>query len=279
MDPLPKVSIVVQTWDPKLKRYLDLTIRSLRNLDYPQELLEIIVVGKPSYMPQYPGVRTVEPGLGDQYFASQGYNYGFAQASKDSKYIWSLNDDVIVTRSSLRSLVHDLADNFAIMNGTSPCDMETAYLLSFSIVKDGLNYVFASRSYLYEELEPFFPELLNAQSNYPQGLIISDKLCMFATLIPRKVYEAIGGFCEEFRGGPDDLDYCNRLLARRGALLTSLSVVIWHFSSVTITSSYPAERWLYNIDLFKRKWGKWPYYVTEERYAAKVAQAEKDRLK
>jgi GT2 family glycosyltransferase len=96
---------------------------------------------------------------------------------------------------------------------------------------------------------------------------------MYATLIPRRVYEKIGGFDTNFRGGPDDIDYCNRVVAAGGLLLCSLHVLTWHFGSVTIAESYPPDRWIFNIDYFKSKWGHFPVFVNQERYDAMKVRA------
>lgn len=271
---LPKVSIVIQAWSPKQKPYLDLCIRSIKNLDYPQELLEVIIIGKPSYLPEYPGCRTVDYGK-EQYYASEGYNLGFSLTDPESKYIYSINDDVCLTRDNLKLLVHDLGDNFAIITGISPCDNNCSYNYQFSVMKGETKYEFAHdrQNYRLEDVTQIIPEMLNASSHYPWGLTYVPFICMYATLIPRRVYEKIGGFDTNFRGGPDDIDYCNRVVAAGGLLLCSLHVLTWHFGSVTIAESYPPDRWIFNIDYFKSKWGHFPVFVNQERYDAMKVRA------
>lgn len=269
-----RVSIIIQTWLPENRKYLDLCIRSIRNLDYPQDLLEIIIVARPSYMPEYPGCRTVEPGLGDQYFASSGYNFGYSISDPRSKYIFSINDDVCLTRNSLRFMVEDLGDNFALMTGIAPSEQNASYFYRFPVIRDNTEYIFDKQNYRYEDCAHLHEEMLNAPSYYPWGITIVPFICMFATLIPRKVYEKIGGFDEGFRGGPDDIDYSNRVLAEGGVLLTALHSLIWHFGSVTITHTCPAERWIYNMDYFRKKWGKFPPFVDQKRYDAVLAQTK-----
>jgi len=268
-------------WSPKQRRYLDLCLRSLAQLDYPPELLEVIVVAPPSYLSELPpsegNVRFLDPGLGEHFMASAGYNVGYAAASPDSKYILTLNDDVALTRSSLRKLVttaESLSTPLSAVNATSPCDRGLTCFLDFAVLKDGTRYVLQEQNYRIEDCEHILPEMLTAESQYPWGLIMQPHLCMYATLISRALYEKIGGFDEGFLGGPDDIDFSWRATEAGAILMMDLSAVIWHFGSVTITSSYPPRRWLRNIDYFRSKWGKLPPFVTPSHYEANRKAAE-----
>jgi GT2 family glycosyltransferase len=260
-------------WDPKQARYLDYCIRSIRNLDYPKDRLEVLIVGRDSYLPKYTGVKTINPGLGDQFFASEGYNVGVSQTSGD--LVLTANDDVAFTRRSLSLLVESLGPNPAIITGISNCENGLSYHKQIHVRSKGQIINFPSTNYRYEETLAYHDDMLNADSIYPPGLLIEPYLCMFATLIPRTLWDKLDGFDTGLKGGPDDIDFCYRAQAEKHLCLVAEHALIWHFGSVSIETSYPADRWVLNMDYFRNKWGRFPPYVDQARYDRMKEAAEK----
>ncbi len=257
-----KVSIIVTTWLEKNKHYLDLVIQSIKRLDYDQSLLDITVVGKKSYKPVYQGVNTVAPDS-DDFGNAEGLNFGVLHASADSDYYLLLNDDVILTKSSLLNMVEASRGN-CIVNPISPCDNGLQYALHFGFWKDGNTYSVQSQFTRYDDLKEYIPELMAAQSGYPTGQIKMDHLCMFATLIPKKAWQTIGPLEEKFKTGPDDIDYSKRAKACNIPMVITLDAVVWHFGGVTSSETLTNQKRIDNALAYKAKWGELPEYVTEE---------------
>lgn len=263
-----KVSIILTTFLPKSKRYLDLAIRSIENLDYPKELIEVILVGKKSYQPHYVdrpfNIRTVAPDT-DEFYNAFGLNYGFTHADPESQYLFIMNDDACFTRDSLRLMVECAGDHKVFVQPLSPCDNHRLYSLAMGYMKNGTLKQLNDRHYVYEQLENDIPEMLNAQSFYPPGILRNEFHCMFATLIPMQAYRDIGPWDDKFKTGQDDLDYSLRGSQKGYQCITALNALIWHFGGVSVnTGTLTPELRKSNLAYFKEKWGGYPPGVTQE---------------
>lgn len=257
----PKVSIVVTTYVPENKAYLDAAMDSIANLDYDN--FETILVAKPSYMPTYANVKTVSPDK-TQFYCTEGMNFGVRSTDPASKYLLLLNDDVILTRNSLAEFVRMCGDHEMILNPISPCDNYFKYGLFFGYERDGKLEELKERFYRMEFFGKSVSSLKNAHSIYPPGVLFQDFLCMFATFVPRKVWEKVGPLDDSFRGGPDDIDYSYRARNANVRLGVVLSSLIWHFGGVSAdkTVDWPLRKW--NAKHFYEKWGHPPPGVTME---------------
>lgn len=261
-----KVSIIVTTYLEKTKPYLDLCIESIRNLNYPKENLEVILVGKESYQPTYEGVRTIF--TKDDRHTAEGINAGLKVISPESEYILYINDDVILTKNCLSRMIEAVGDEGIMANAISPCDNYLTYTLIMGFHDKNGDYVALSdRFYEYEHLKDHFQEMMNAESIYPMGTMLQAYLCMYATLIPRKVFDKVGLFDENFKTGQCDLDYCIRAQREGFKTITVLNALIWHFGGRTSSHTLNTKIRRDNILYFKEKWGFLPPGITEEMLA------------
>lgn len=226
---LPRISIIVTTYLEKTKPCLDLCMRSIGELNYPKELLEVILVGRRGYAPTYPGVSTVIPPE-ESFGNPRGLNFGIECASEESQYFFILNDDVLLTNDCLLNMIK-VAQPDLIINPI--------------------------------ELQPVSGNITPASSR-THGLVGQDHLCMFATLIPRLVYEKIGGFDERFKTGQDDIDYSWRAKQANVYLVLCLNSLVWHFGGTSANTTISNKMRVENVEYFKSKWGKLPPYVGEQ---------------
>lgn len=248
------VSIIVITWDPKNKKFLDLCIESIRNLDFPKDQLEVILVARNGYLPQYEGVKTHAPEE-DQFYPARAINHGYFIASYSKpKYYFVLNDDVILTRDSLKHLVEAVGDQKIMANAISPCDNNWSnYSLAFGYWQESKLIPMMGPSFKYEELAQISTTLMNTSSLYGQGLIKQDFLCIYATLIPRTLVEAIGDWDENFKIGQDDLDYSIRAKQAGYLTVSVLNALVWHFGGVTVEGSLNLRMRQENVRYFVEK--------------------------
>lgn len=248
-----KVSIVVNTWSEKAKPYLDLCIESIQALNYPKEQLDVVLVGRKSYAPEYAGVKTVAP-ESDQFGNEFGQNFGVMHTNPESKYLFLINDDVCLTRDSLKNLVEIAGDQDMILSPISPCDNYWKYHLHFGFPYKGELKFLTERFYRLEQLAEYRENLISAHSIYPQGLLITDMLCLFAAFIPRSTWEKIGPLDENFDTGQSDFDYCLRARELNIPRLIALNSLVWHFGGATSAESHTDERREKNAAYFRSKW-------------------------
>ncbi len=258
---MKKVSIIVTTYRSASFNYLSLCMESIRRLDYPKDKLDVIICCHKqqfhSYAKDYfKDFKVVSPIL-SEYGNSEGLNFGISHAAKDSEYYFILNDDVILTKDCLTNLVNKSSDQ-SIMMPISPCDNYRQYSLCMGFEHQGGFKILEKQFYRLPELKDFTEEMMGAKSLYPAGLLVMPMLCMFATLIPKAVWQKLGPLDENFKTGPDDIDYSIRANQAGIKLLVALDSLVWHFGGVTADDSVSVKRRKENLIYFKQKWGYFP---------------------
>jgi GT2 family glycosyltransferase len=138
----------------------------------------------------------------------------------------------------------------------SPCDNHFKYALHFPFQHEGQTKLLTSRFYKYDILKPLADGLMDADSYYPQGAICTDKLCLFAVLIPRSTWNKIGPMDEGFNTGQSDYDYSLRARDLNIPRLIALDSVVWHFGGATSENGHTKEQREKNTAYFRAKWPK-----------------------
>ncbi len=258
---LPRVSIVITTYAIGSFPYFSLCMESIRRLNYPKDKLDVIICCHKqqfhSYSKDYfKDFKVVSPILAE-YGNSEGLNFGISHAAEGSEYYFILNDDVILTTDSLLNLVNKASDQ-AIMMPISPCDNYRQYSLCMGFEIEGGYKILEKQFYRLPELKDFTNEMMAAKSVYPAGLLVMPQLCMFATLIPKAVWQKLGPLDENFKTGPDDIDYSIRANQAGIKLLVAIDSLVWHFGGVTADDTISVARRKKNLEYFKKKWGYFP---------------------
>ncbi len=278
---LPRVTIVVTTYVPESKAYLDLCIRSIANLDYPKDRLQLILVGKKDFAPLYDNVLTVYPdthyladrNLGEHFFTPTSLNYGALFMNDDSDYIMDLNDDTIMTRDSLKNMVQ-AAEDFGRKVAINPISQCEPLLYDFYHTS-GQSPWGADHKPQYmrmDSVEGRQLEFMNMKSQ-GHGSAPIDFLCMYATLIPAQAWRTIKngttadaiGFDENFKTGQDDIDYSKRLSANGFGLAICADAIVWHFGGVNSSNTVSSDLRRENVKYFIKKWRCYPPLVTKEQ--------------
>lgn len=253
----PKVSIVITTYKEATKPYLDLAVESVKNLSYPKDKLEVIIVAREGYEPRYEGVRTVFPPQ-KEFYNPLGCNFGVRECAADSEYVFLLNDDVICTKDCLQPLVsHAVLNNGnCVLIPIGNCHLGWRYSLVMGY-QDQSDLPFTQLTQRFARINDWLPikdKLMNTGSVYPPGLILENSLCLYAALFPKKIFESVGYFDEQFTVGQDDIDFCLRAKQAGYVMGICLQSLVWHFGGVT-TSERPDNLRQENIERFKNKWG------------------------
>lgn len=115
MSQIPAILIIIVTWNKK-QYVLDL-LNSVATLEYPTEAINILVVDNASndgtaeaLRAQYPHVHLIcnEENLGGTGGFNTGLKWAFEQPENRYKYLWLLDNDVLVHRRALAELVQVL---------------------------------------------------------------------------------------------------------------------------------------------------------------------------
>lgn len=255
---LPRVSIVVTAYLKESKPYLDACIQSLHNLNYPKELLDIVLITPTWYFPEYENVRRIHPCFG-AYHNPIAVNYGFEQSNQNSKYVLMINDDVIMTKNSLMKMVMVAGDNKCILGAISNCDQGGFYDADLPL---GLN----KRQYRLEEIQGQLEAMMNSDlPTSPVRVLRPPTLYLYANLYPRLVWREVRGgtkpdsigFDEGFFTGFDDTDYCIRARNQGVVLGIVTDALVWHMSGVSADvtmGDLKSDRRAESEKLFRKKW-------------------------
>ena len=270
MSIVPKVTVVVTTYKSATYPYLKLCMDSIKNLNYPKDQLEVILVCHQLDYRDYKvkfgkdGVNVITPPE-YEFNNARGMNFGVANAEYGSKYFWILNDDVIVSKHSLFNLVQSLGDHQLIASPIAPCDQGRQFNLVFGVNVMGQFHPFVQNFYRLKDVEHITREIMDAGPIYPPGLIFTDFLCTFAGFYPKSVLDRVGKFEEGFRrAGPDDLDFslrCRKENIRSAFVLDSF---VFHFGGATTDGGLSNGDRAYNAKMFKEKWGFHQPGLTDE---------------
>ena len=242
----PHISIIVTAFLAKSKPYLDLCVASIASLDYPKDKLEVIIVSPYGYNNSYEGCQTMHPRTND-FNNAHALNFGMAMADKRSEYFFLLNDDVILTKHSLKNLVTS-AQSINDMGIFMPIgnDQQGKYFIGLPI---------PIGPYRLENIKDCASDMMNLQSPYRQGLMFFNELCLYAVLIPRHVINKVGGF-DEANVGKDDWDYSYRVTKAGYVNAICLNSLCWHAGGVTSSITFTDEMRKQSQEQFDQKWSK-----------------------
>lgn len=254
---MPFVQIIICTYHESSNRYLDLCIKSLNNLSYPRDRLDVILVTRKSYMPQYEGVRTIAPPE-ESFYPERAVNFAVEHINPNSEYIFLMNDDAFFTKHSLTKLVDSVYGQKVIANGLSPCDNYFQYQAFIGFKHQGQDLILNQKFYRYEDFEPYIDSLLEADSIYPQMFVNQQFLCIYATIMPIQAWKDIGPIDENYELGQSDLDWSLRAARAGYAQVSSMSALFFHFGGASNAPNLDDSRRKKNIMYFKEKWGAFP---------------------
>ncbi len=250
-----KVSIIIPTYLESNQKYLDVCLKAIENLDYPKDLLDVVLVSSNGFRPSVPSDLQVKCiFVKERLHYASAINKGVKSADNDSDFYLLLSDDVILTKDSLKELIESAGNYNAVFGATSNCDNGSLHSLTMGFSKDEVFHQVVSRQYRYDDWAQVFSDLMNAKSLYPKGLIKYDWLCFYAVLIPKKVWTDLSGLDENFKSGKEDLDFCLRARALGYPSLMALSSLIWHFSGVTADQVLTDDVRIENEKYYSEKW-------------------------
>ena len=243
---MSKASIIILTYNNL--DYTRLCLESIYSItDAPE--FEVIVVdnasrdGTPDFLRTYtetkPGLKLVLNTVNQGF--SRGNNQGAAEATGD--YLVFLNNDVVVTRGWLSTLISYLQDPNVGMVG--PVTNSSGNECQIQVDYEDL-----------DGLEDFAERYVNEH----QGKSFEIRMLPFQCVATRKsLYEEVGPLDERFGIGMfEDDDYALRVKRKGYRILCAEDVFIHHWGSASFSKLIYTEYWdLFktNLQKFEDKWG------------------------
>lgn len=227
-----KVDIVIPTY--KNHAGLVLCIESIRACtDVPYNII-VVNNGPDEAMHQYlsgqPDVIYIRKGPST--FA-QAVNTGI-KAGK-GRYVVIMNDDVIVSRGWLGTMISTCSPDIGGVNPFSNCDKGWRH--NFSITVGGVDLVPGANT--IDQIKPIRQEIYRYRSPYHTGqnaqisVVEVDWLAFYCTLIPRKVIDAVGYLNESYVNSGEDYDYCMRIAKAGYKMVHNYGAFVMHFGAIS----------------------------------------------
>ena len=250
----PLVTVVVTHHLDSNRRYLDLCLEAVlrsKAVDF-----EVICLADSETCPVVPERVTL---IWDRALdtATKKVHHGIKFAHPESKYFLLLSDDVVVSEWMLHVMVADLAGRDWILNPMSNSDYGSRYVLNDRLSDPKFEHerpipLHAS----IEDMEEWREALITHSSPYIHAPLVikQDWVCFFCTLIPRTVWEKVGGLDPALEVRHNDEDFCYRAGRLNIPSLISMAAFAFHFGSRTLDQSvHPGEKEA-ATQYFQRKW-------------------------
>ena len=231
----PKVSIIILNWNTT-----DITCQLLNsiklNLTYPN--VEIILVDNGSkenpssyFLSALNNIKIIlNP---SNYGFSAGCNIGMRAATGD--YFFFLNSDTEITTGVIEKLLEAFQED--VKTGIVSPRIHSYYK------KDVIEYAGYSRVHPLTGRS----KVVDAGSKHViAGKKLSETYFAYgaAMMISRKVYEEVGGLCEDYFAYYEELDWSNRIREKGYKIICNSEALVYHKGSMSTASNTPFKTFL-----------------------------------
>lgn len=244
------VSVQIIHHENDSQKYLDWAIKSVAAQTYKD--VEVLVMDSTvngAKVPEW--VRHVRTDR--QMTGPQATKLGTIVAHKDTKYHLLCNDDVIMNKHAIEEMVFTAGDDPVVVNPFSNCDLGWLYWVPIELTNgSGGHFKVTERFNDYEDIKGYEHSIIT----YPKPsrvYLTQQQHCMYATLVPKRVWDDLGGYDENLLMGYSDTDFCIRARHAGAQLVTAMSAFIWHYGGAT-TKHKPRVRQEKDREYFKKKW-------------------------
>lgn len=157
---------------------------------------------------------------------AQAINTGIRASS--GNYVMILNDDVIVSRGWLGTLISSCKNQVGVVGPLSNCDYGWLHQIALKI--GGVELLPGKNT--FEEIEPIIPDIYDFRSPYfdcPER----DWVAFYCTLIRRDVLERVGFLNEGFVNSGEDVDLCRRIIKSGFKIMQNYQSFVFHYGAVS----------------------------------------------
>ena len=247
----PDVLVIIVTWNKK-QYVLDL-LATIGTLDYPTYALDILVVDNAStdgtveaLNATYPDINLIctHENIGGTGGFNAGLQWAFEQPPEHYKYIWLLDNDVLVHHHALKELVALLEDKPDVaVAGSTMMQLDYPWRINEmgAFVERGGK---AGQLKLHRHLEPvlawqgyFASELLTVDADLTKHLIhcqpfMDVEYVAAASLLVRAGVAKEAGLWRDYFIHFDDVEWCLRIANMGHRIVVSAKSLIWHLSAI-----------------------------------------------
>lgn len=243
------ISVQMLHHENQYDEYFYLAFESLKNQSYEDWELILIDSSEKRLWIEDPRLRHYPvphdwPGV-------KAANYAASLANPRAKYFVFSNDDVIYSKYALEEMANLAGDQDVIVDPFSN-DAAARYVAEIDIQNEDGKKLEIKYQMRINDLKEFIPSIMN----YPRGPRIAfytHNVNMFGGLIPRKTYEKIGPYDEQFENSHADTDFAFRCVHLKIPMVVCVSAFVWHFGGVT-TKERSVEDRNRDIEKFRKKW-------------------------
>ena len=250
------ISVLLASYGSQSQKFLDLAYRSLVAQSFQD--FEIIHVSSGDFEPKTPTM----PKKKKHIHINQRMHYpsavecAYRHASKDSEFIFLMNDDVILHKDTIKTMLEISLLGDVIVNPMSSCCNGRFYQAPLGFTKNnGELSVYRKNQYKYDEMAPFANDIIERSLVHSSTFFYQHHVCFFATMMRRTTWDKLGGIDVNFKTGSDDEDMSIRArkLGIHCGIATGASV--FHFSGSTADEHLTKEDREFNIKYFNEKHG------------------------
>ncbi len=163
---------------------------------------------------------------GDVQIIRNRENLGFARAcnqgarAASGRHLLFLNNDTIPLKGWLEPLVAEIEGDSAIA------------MVGSKLLYDNGTVQHAGVVYARETRSPYHPyRFASSDAHYVNRRKELNAVTAACALVRRKTFTELGGFCEEYRNGYEDLDLCVRIRRMGGKIVYQPRSVLFHLES------------------------------------------------
>lgn len=247
---MPKILIIIVTWNKK--EYVLNLLASLKQLDYAQNALDILVVDNCSdddtadqIIKNYPIVKVIvnSENLGGTGGFNTGLSWAFDKPDGCYDYIWLLDNDVIVHRKALIELVQVLErEPDAAVAGSTILQLDCPWRVNEigahicrATGQLKLNYHLAKIPAWKGKKRN---ELIDLPNNEVAEMLgrndfVDVEYVAAASLLVRSEVAKNAGLWMDFFIHFDDVEWCLRIGEQGYRIIASTRSMIWHLSALT----------------------------------------------
>ncbi len=251
-----KLSVLVASFGDQSQKFIDMSYASIEKQTIKSSF-EIIHVSSGDFVPILPTVNVTHFHSQERMHFPVAINKAFELSNKESEFILLLNDDCVMGKDTIQTMMEISERADIIVNPMSSCQNGRWYQCPMGFYdKKGEANIFTKNQFLYEEMADHLDDIIERSIVHSPMFFYTEWVAFFCTMMRRSTWNKVGGICTEFQTGADDLDFSIRAkkLGIQCGIITNASVM--HFSGSSANLHLSDESRNFNRKLFKERHGR-----------------------
>lgn len=246
----PSISIIITHALSSSNSYLELCLESLRRQNIPKEVIVVSSAHEPPPVPDF--VKLFWEPEPSSY--AEKINFGIAKSDPNTPYILLGQDDLVFGKDCIASMIEGCGKNLCLITPLSNCDNSWLYHANFELMNEKGERLILPRFFKKELLENFEEAAMSCQTNL-KALFPATSICLYSCLMPRLVWDIVGGLDPQYQNGCEDSDFVYHAKQKGFNSFVSAGSFVIHFGGVSSSKMVRKEENDRNYLYFKQKWG------------------------